>query len=83
MRLHLPEAGETLIDAIVRITERLRTLELRKRPGTAESIDWAKCVASLGADSIDGAIFDATLGAVIKHADDVATVAEHRAELLA
>jgi MoxR-like ATPase len=82
LRLHLPAAGDTLLDAVVRVVERLRALDLRKRPGTAEAIDWAKCIASLGANAIDDAIFDATAGAVVKHADDVATVAEHRSELL-
>ncbi len=83
MRLHLPAAPDALLDAVVRAIERLRALDLRKRPGTAEAIDWAKCIASLGATALDAHIFDATLGAVVKHADDVATVAEHRLELLA
>jgi MoxR-like ATPase len=83
LRLHLPAAGDELLDSVVRAVARLRALDLRKRPGTAETIDWAKCIAALGATAIDGATFDATLGAVVKHADDVATVAEHRAELLA
>jgi MoxR-like ATPase len=83
LRLHLPGAGDELLDSVVRAVERLRALDLRKRPGTAETIDWAKCIASLGGTAVDAATFDATIGAVVKHADDVATVAEHRAELLA
>jgi len=83
LRLHLPDAADDLLDSIVRAVERLRALDLRKRPGTAETIDWAKCIAALGSAVLDDATFDATAGAVIKHADDVATVAEHRAELLA
>jgi MoxR-like ATPase len=83
LRLHLPAAGDALLDSVLRVVERLRALDLRKRPGTAEAIDWAKCIAALGALEIDDAVFDATAGAVLKHADDVATVAEHRDELLA
>jgi MoxR-like ATPase len=83
LRLHLPDAGDELLDSVVRAVERLRALDLRKRPGTAETIDWAKCIASLGGTAVDVATFDITIGAVIKHADDMATVAEHRAELLA
>jgi len=82
LRLHLPDADDALLDSVVRAVERLRALDLRKKPGTAETIDWAKCLASLGAAGLDDATFDATLGAVVKHADDVATVAEHRAALL-
>jgi MoxR-like ATPase len=83
LKLHLPAAGDELLDSVVRAVAHLRALDLRKRPGTAETIDWAKCLAALGATALDEATLDATLGAVVKHADDVATVAEHRGELLA
>ncbi|HEY5349033.1 MAG TPA: MoxR family ATPase [Candidatus Lustribacter sp.] len=83
LRLHLPAASDALIDSVVLAVERLRALDLRKRPGTAESIDWAKCIASLGGSAVDEATFDATIGAVVKHADDIATVAEHRSDLVA
>jgi MoxR-like ATPase len=83
LRMHLPAADDALIDSVVRAVERLRALDLRKRPGTAEAIDWAKSIASLGGAEVDATTFDLTAGAVIKHADDIATVAAHRAELLA
>jgi MoxR-like ATPase len=83
LRLHLPAAGDALIDSVARAVAALRALDLRKRPGTAEAIDWAKCIAELGSERVDEATFDLTLGAVIKHADDLATVAVHRAGLLA
>jgi MoxR-like ATPase len=83
LRLHLPAADDALIDSVARAVERLRALDLRKRPGTAEAIDWAKSIASLGGTAVDAATFDLTAGAVIKHADDIATVAAYRAELLA
>jgi hypothetical protein len=83
LRLHRPEAGDGLIESVVRAVERLRALDLRKPPGTAESIDWARCIASLGGTAVDESTFDATAGAVVKHADDVAVVGAHRAELLA
>jgi MoxR-like ATPase len=83
LRMHLPAADDALIDSVVRAVERLRALDLRKRPGTAEAIDWAKSIASLGGTAVDAATFDLTAGAVVKHADDIATVAAHRAELLA
>jgi MoxR-like ATPase len=83
LRVHLPAASDALIDSVARTVERLRALDLRKRPGTAEAIDWAKCIAAIGGDAVDDATFDVTAGAVVKHADDVATVAERRAELIA
>lgn len=82
LRLHLPGADATLIDSVTRAVERLRALDLRKQPGTAEAIDWAKCIAGLGASAVNEATFDLTIGAVIKHADDRAIVMANRAGLL-
>jgi MoxR-like ATPase len=83
LRLRAPEVDEALRDAVARAVARLRALELRKRPGTAEGIDWARSLAALGAASLDAAAFDLTIGSVVKHADDLETVRARRAELIA
>ncbi len=83
LRIHLPAADDALLTSVASAVERLRALDLRKRPGTAESIDWAKCLAALGARAVDATTFDLTAGAVIKHADDVATVEANRGTLFA
>jgi hypothetical protein len=49
---------------------RLRDLTLTKPPGIAEAIDWTVAMRTLGLPALDPAAAAATLGAVVKHADD-------------
>jgi hypothetical protein len=53
---------------------RLRSLDLVKRPGAAEAIDWAQALSVLGAESADGEPGRATLGWAVKNRDDTARV---------
>jgi hypothetical protein len=62
---------------------RLRTLDLRKPPSISETLDWVRALALLGAESLDAALLDETLGLVLKHEADVARVRERRGEVLA
>jgi len=49
---------------------RLRGFDIAKRPGVAETIDWANAVSFLGAEHLDEEIAAATLGTVLKDHDD-------------
>ena len=49
-------------------------LDVAKRPGVAESIDWAHALAFLGAEALDGEAAGATLGAVLKDHEDLEMV---------
>ena len=48
----------------------LRTLELRKAPSVAESIDWARTIVALGLTTLDEDAVRTTLGVVLKHHAD-------------
>jgi MoxR-like ATPase len=48
----------------------MRTLELKKAPSIAETIDWANTLLALGRTELDEATIGATLGVVLKHASD-------------
>jgi hypothetical protein len=64
--------------------QRLRQRDLRKLPGVAESIDWAKALVRLQQDSLDAQVVAATLGCLLKDEHDVrATGADAVAELVA
>jgi hypothetical protein len=54
----------------------LRTLDLRKRPSIAETIDWAQALLALGYTELDTAAIRETLGVVLKHAADHRRAAE-------
>jgi hypothetical protein len=49
---------------------RLRDLDLAKRPGVAETIDWANALAFLGAEQLDTRLARDTLGSVVKDHED-------------
>ncbi|HET9900169.1 MAG TPA: MoxR family ATPase, partial [Actinomycetes bacterium] len=61
---------------------RLRGLDLEKRPGIAETIDWARALAVLGANGLDPEAVDDTLGSVVKDHDDLMLVRDRVAEVI-
>jgi MoxR-like ATPase len=71
IRVRAPEVPEGLARQVARAVAKLRELDVAKRPGVAESIDWANALAFLGADGVDGDSAAATLGAVLKDHDDL------------
>ena len=82
VRTRAPGVGETLARDVAGAVARLRDLDLAKRPGVAETIDWAKAVAFLGHDRLDAATAADTLGAVLKDHDDQQLAAARLAEVV-
>jgi MoxR-like ATPase len=67
-----PGAAERLSREVVAFVQRLRTLDLFKAPGVAETLDWARALTALDAIALDPAIIDDTLGVLLKYQDDIA-----------
>jgi MoxR-like ATPase len=67
-----PEVGRKLSEEVVAFVQRLRTEDLFKKPGVAETIDWAKCLVALDALALDPQTVSDTLGALLKYQDDIA-----------
>jgi MoxR-like ATPase len=72
LRARAPEAQEALSKEVVAFVQRLRTEDLFKRPGVAETIDWAKCLVALDVLALDPQTVTDTLGALLKYQDDIA-----------
>ena len=70
VHLRVPEAGENLARQIAAAVERLRTMDLYKPPGVAETIDWTEALVALGAKELDEVIVRATIGSVLKYRED-------------
>ncbi len=66
-----PEAQETLSREIVAFVQKLRTEDLFKKPGVAETIDWAKCLLALDTLTMSPEVIADTLGAILKYQDDI------------
>ena len=71
LRARAPEAAETLSREVVAFVQRLRTEDLFKKPGVAETIDWAKCLLALDVVSLSPEVIADTLGAILKYQDDI------------
>ncbi|GGL59579.1 AAA family ATPase [Wenxinia marina] len=70
----VPEAKGTLSREVVAFVQRLRAEDLFKRPGVAETIDWAKCLLALDAVALSPEVIADTLGAILKYQDDIQRV---------
>jgi MoxR-like ATPase len=82
IRLRAPEASEGLARSVAEVVARLREMDLIKRPGPAEAIDWTRALAALGIGAIDPSSADETLGWVVKNRDDLTMVRRVLPELL-
>ncbi|WP_226780703.1 AAA family ATPase [Oceaniglobus trochenteri] len=71
LKARAPEAGETLSREVVAFIAALRTEDLFKKPGVAETIDWAKCLLALDAMELSPEVIADTLGAILKYQDDI------------
>ena len=75
----LPDVPARLARSVVAVVQALRRDDLFKRPGVAETLDWAMALTALGTGEIDEAAIDGTLGVLLKYEEDVSRV---RADML-
>ncbi|MEM8664853.1 MAG: MoxR family ATPase [Pseudomonadota bacterium] len=74
VRRKAPGAGERLADDIVEFVQGLRSGDLFKPPGVAETLDWAQALAELDQMVLEPGVADDTLGVLLKYQDDIAKV---------
>jgi MoxR-like ATPase len=75
LRLRAPELAAALGEQIVRFVQRLRTADLFKLPGVAETLDWARALLALDRVALDAETVNATLGVLLKYQDDIEKIA--------
>lgn len=71
LQTRAPEAAVRLSREVVAFVQRLRAEDLFKKPGVAETIDWAKCLVALDAIALSPQMIADTLGALLKYQDDI------------
>jgi MoxR-like ATPase len=70
----LPGIAEEFERQIVAFVQAVRTLNLMKAPGVAETLDWAQALASLGRNKLDAESVEDTLGCLSKSMEDTAKI---------
>ena len=71
LQARVPEAAEKISQEVVAFVQKLRTEDLFKKPGVAETIDWAKCLLALDVMEMSPEVIADTLGAILKYQDDI------------
>ncbi len=82
LRKKAPKAVDALSKEVVAFVQRLRTVDLFKLPGVAETIDWANCLVALDKLALDPDVVNDTLGVLLKYRDDLEKVSGEEATRL-
>jgi MoxR-like ATPase len=67
----VPGISAGLAEQLANAMQHLRSRDLFKPPGVAETLDWATALKLLGADELTPELYEDTLGVVLKYQDDL------------
>ena len=70
VRARVPDIQQRLAGQVCRFMELLREQDFYKRPGIAETLDWARALLSLGIEELAPESVEATLGCILKYRGD-------------
>ncbi len=74
VELRVPGVPERLAEEAARFAAELRSLDLQKPPGLAETIDWVRALSALGRQELDVENVEATLGTLLKYHEDLLAI---------
>jgi MoxR-like ATPase len=77
VRLRVPGVDPALARQVASAVETMRSMNLYKPPGVAETIDWAMALGRLGVSTLDERAVATTLGTVLKYREDHHRVEQH------
>lgn len=72
--LKAPEVSQDLNRQLVQFVHKLRAEDLFKKPGVAETLDWASALTQLNVVALTPDIINNTLGSLLKYQDDIASI---------
>jgi MoxR-like ATPase len=78
----IPGIASHLAEQVAAVMQTVRQKQLFKRPGIAETLDWAAALMALERQALDPATVDVTLGCILKHREDIDRVRAEGADLL-
>jgi MoxR-like ATPase len=70
VRRRFPAVSARLAEQVTGAVQHMRTADLLKPPGIAETLDWTDALLALGAQRLDAEVATRTLGAVLKYRED-------------
>lgn len=78
----MPEIGEQLARQICNFMQGFREVDFYKKPGIAETLDWATALVTLHKNDLDSDAVNDTLGAIFKYQEDVIRAKEEAVPML-
>ena len=78
----VPDIEARLTHQLVGFVHALREMDLRKSPSISETVDWARALILMHADSLDPAMVRDTLNVILKYEQDIQMVEPQISELL-
>ena len=82
VRSKVPAAEPRLAEQVTAFVQELRSTELYKVPGVAETLDWTAALVSLNETELSPSVIDDTLGVMLKYREDVQMVRGEQASAL-
>ncbi len=76
----VPDISERLARQVATFVHELRREDLYKLPGVAETLDWAAALLALNQRELSAEIASATLGAILKHQEDLQAIRKNKLE---
>ncbi|PPR11872.1 MAG: hypothetical protein CFH41_00748 [Alphaproteobacteria bacterium MarineAlpha11_Bin1] len=71
LKVKTPDAPENLTQQVVNFVQHLRSKDLFKLPGVAETIDWTNALIQLDKIDLDPETINSSLGVLLKYQDDI------------
>jgi MoxR-like ATPase len=82
VRTKIPEVEAALAASVVKVVQAVRELDLKKRPSVAETLDWARALTLLNAQTLDESLVHDTLNLLLKYEGDIERATEKLPEIL-
>ncbi len=71
IRAALPAIDSELAERLIGVVARLRSMDLKKSPSIAETLDWARSLLTLSVDELSDEIVASTLSILLKNRSDI------------
>jgi MoxR-like ATPase len=81
LRARIPDLPEKLGRAAVAAVQKVRTLDLKKAPSIAETIDWTRALLIIGAEALDPKTLSDTMNVLLKYESDIARTRDQLADI--
>ena len=78
----VPNIAKQLAEEVVAMMQKIRALDLKKIPSISETLDWARALMALNADSIEEEVVNDTLNVILKYEGDVAKAQSELSKLI-